>query len=200
MKKIIVASKSCDRSELFNRLNIPFKVIITHINEDIYKERISEPIELVKQLAKVKVLKAKEMLGNNEKGTVIIAADTIVELNGEIIGKAQNEAEAFKMLKSLVNSSHNLISGIAIAEIGNKKVIVDYDITVVTILDLSDDDIWDYIRIGEWKGRAGAYSSRDRASLFIKEIQGSPSNVIGSPMQKIFEILKKEFNLNLFEY
>jgi len=200
MKKIIVASKSCDRSELFNRLNIPFKVIITHINEDIYKERISEPIELVKQLAKVKVLKAKEMLGNNEKGTVVIAADTIVELNGEIIGKAQNEAEAFKMLKSLVNSSHNLISGIAITEIGNKKVIVDYDITVVTILDLSDDDIWDYIRIGEWKGRAGAYSSRDRASLFIKEIQGSPSNVIGLPMQKIFEILKKEFNLNLFEY
>ncbi|MBY9013213.1 MAG: septum formation protein Maf [Candidatus Lokiarchaeota archaeon] len=200
MKKIIVASKSSDRSELFNRLNIPFKVLITHINEDIYKERISEPIELVKQLAKVKVLKAKEMLGNNEKGTVIIAADTIVELNGEIIGKAQNEAEAFKMLKSLVNSSHNLISGIAITEIGNKKVIVDYDITVVTILDLSDDDIWDYIRIGEWKGRAGAYSSRDRASLFIKEIQGSPSNVIGLPMQKIFEILKKEFNLNLFEY
>jgi septum formation protein len=200
MKKIIVASKSSDRSELFNRLNIPFKVLITHINEDIYKERISEPIELVKQLAKVKVLKAKEMLGNNEKGTVIIAADTIVELNGEIIGKAQNEAEAFKMLKSLVNSSHNLISGIAITEIGNKKVIVDYDITVVTILDLSDDDIWDYVRIGEWKGRAGAYSSRDRASLFIKEIQGSPSNVIGLPMQKIFEILKKEFNLNLFEY
>ena len=200
MKKIIVASKSSDRSELFNRLNIPFKVLITHINEDIYKERISEPIELAKQLAKVKVLKAKEMLGNNEKGTVIIAADTIVELNGEIIGKAQNEAEAFKMLKSLVNSSHNLISGIAITEIGNKKVIVDYDITVVTILDLSDDDIWDYIRIGEWKGRAGAYSSRDRASLFIKEIQGSPSNVIGLPMQKIFEILKKEFNLNLFEY
>jgi len=200
MKKIIVASKSCDRSELFNRLNIPFKVIITHINEDIYKERISEPIELVKQLAKVKVLKAKEMLGNNEKGTVVIAADTIVELNGEIIGKAQNEAEAFKMLKSLVNSSHNLISGIAITEIGNKKVIVDYDITVVTILDLSDDDIWEYIRIGEWKGRTGAYSSRDRASLFIKEIQGSPSNVIGLPMQKIFEILKKEFNLNLFEY
>ena len=199
MKKIIVASKSSDRTELFNRLNIPFKVLITHINESEYKERISDPIELVKELAKVKVLKAKEMLGNNEKGTVVIAADTIVELNGEIIGKAKNETEAFKMLKTLANSSHNLITGIAITEIGDTKVVIDYDTTIVTILDLTENDIREYIRIGEWKGRAGAYSSRDRASLFIKEIQGSPSNVIGLPMQKVFTILKTEFNLNLFE-
>jgi len=199
MKKIIVASKSSDRTELFNRLNIPFKVLITNVNESEHKERIFDPIELVKELAKAKVLKAKEMLGNNEKGTVVIAADTIVELDGEIIGKAQNETEAFKMLKNLANSSHNLITGIAISEIGDVKVVLDYDITVVTILDLSDDDIWNYIRIGEWKGRAGAYSSRDRASLFIKEIQGSPSNVIGLPMQKVFAILKTEFNLNLLK-
>ena len=199
MKKIILASKSSDRSELIKRLNIPFEALNTNINESGYKERICEPIELVKELAKVKVLKAKEMLVNEEKGTVIIAADTIVELNGKIIGKAQNETEAFQMLKALANSSHNLITGIAITEIGDIKVVIDYDITVVTILDLSDDDIWSYIRIGEWKGRAGAYSSRDRASLFIKEIKGSPSNVIGLPMQKIFQILKADFNLNLFK-
>jgi len=199
MKKIILASKSIDRSELFNRLNISFEALSTQINESEFKKRISAPIELVKELAKVKVLKAKEMLVNEEKGTVVIAADTIVELNGKIIGKAQNEAEAFQMLKCLVNRSHNLITGIAITEIGDSKIIIDYDITIVTLLDLSNEDIRNYIRIGEWKGRAGAYSSRDRASLFIKEIQGSPSNVIGLPMQKIFEILKKEFNMNLFE-
>lgn len=199
MKKIILASKSSDRSELIKRLNIPFEALNTNINESVYKERISEPIELVKELAKAKALKAKELLVNEEKGTVVIAADTIVEFNGKIIGKAQNETKAFQMLKTLVNSSHNLITGIAITEVGDIKVVIDYDITVVTILDLSDDDIRDYIRIGEWKGRAGAYSSRDRASLFIKEIQGSPSNVIGLPMQKIFQILKAEFNLNLFK-
>ena len=190
MKKIVLASKSSDRSELINRLNIPFEALNTHINESDIKKRISEPIELIKELAKAKVLKAKEMLVNEEKGTVVIAADTIVELNGEIIGKAQNEAEAFKMLKTLVNCSHNLITGIAITEIGDTKVVIDYDVTVVTILDLSDDDIREYIRIGEWKGRAGAYSSRDRASLFIKEIQGSPSNVIGLPMQKVLLVMK----------
>jgi septum formation protein len=199
MKKIILASKSNDRSELFNRLNIPFEVLNTHINESDYKVRYFEPIELVKELAKAKVLIAKEMLVNEENGTVVIAADTIVELDGKIIGKAQNEIEAFKMLKTLTNRSHNLITGIAITEINKSKVVIDYDTTVVTLLNLSDEDIRRYIKTGEWIGRAGAYSSRDRASLFIKEVQGSPSNVIGLPMQKIFEILKKEFNLNLFE-
>ena len=199
MKKIILASKSSDRSELIKRLNISFEALNTNINENDYKDQFSDPIVLVKELAKAKALKAKDMLVNEEKGTVVIAADTIVELNGKIIGKAQNEAEAFQMLKGLANRSHNLITGIAITEIGDCKVLIDYDITVVTLLDLSDQDIRNYIRIGEWKGRAGAYSSRDRASLFIKEIQGSPSNVIGLPMQKIFEILKKEFNLNLFK-
>jgi septum formation protein len=103
------------------------------------------------------------------------------------------------MLKSLANRSHNLITGIAITSVDDTKIIIDYDTTVVTFLDLSDDDIRNYLKSEEWKGRAGAYSIRDRASLFVKEIRGSPSNVIGLPMQKIFKILKTEFNLNLFE-
>ncbi len=199
MKKIILASKSIDRSKILNRLNAPFEILSTNINESDYKDQYSDPIDLVRELAKAKALKAKELLKSEETGTVIIAADTIVEFNGKIIGKAQNEIEAFQILKSLTNRSHNLITGIALTVVDDPKIIVDYDITVVTFLDLSDDDIRNYIKFGEWKGRAGAYSIRDRASLFIKEIRGSPSNVIGLPMHKIFKILKSEFNLNLFE-
>jgi septum formation protein len=200
MKKIILASKSIDRSKILNRLNIPFEILTTNINESDYKDRYSNSIDLVKELAKAKVLKAKELLKNEEIGTVIIAADTIVEFNGKIIGKAQNEGEAFQILKFLANRSHNLITGIALTSVDDPKIIVDHDITVVTFTELSEDDIRNYIKIEEWKGRAGAYSIRDRASLFIKEIRGSPSNVIGLPMHKIFKILKCEFNLNLFEY
>ena len=199
MKKIILASKSIDRSEILNKLNISFETLNTNINESDYKDKFSNPIDLVKELAKAKALKAKELLKNESMEAIIIAADTIVELNGKIIGKAQNETEAFQILKSLTNRSHNLITGIALTDIDDPKIIVDYDITVVTFLDLSDDDIRNYIEIEEWKGRAGAYSIMDRASLFIKEIRGSPSNVIGLPMQKIFKILRSEFNLNLFE-
>ena len=199
MKKIILASKSIDRSKIFNRLNISFEILNTNINEGDYKDQYPDPIDLVKELAKVKALKAKELLKSEEIGTIIIAADTIVELNGKIIGKAQNEKKAFQIIKSLANRSHNLITGIALTSIDDPKIIVDYDITVVTLTELSEDDIRNYIKSEEWKGRAGAYSIRDRASLFIKEIRGSPSNVIGLPMHKIFKILKSEFNLNLFE-
>ncbi len=199
MKKIILASKSIDRSEILNKLNISFETLNTNINESDYKDKFSNPIDLVKELAKAKALKAKELLKNESMEAIIIAADTIVELNGKIIGKAQNETEAFQILKSLTNRSHNLITGIALTDIDDPKIIVDYDITVVTFLDLSDDDIRNYIEIEEWKGRAGAYSIMDRASLFIKEIRGSPSNVIGLPMHKIFKILRSEFNLNLFD-
>jgi len=199
MKKIILASKSIDRSEILNKLNISFETLNTNINESDYKDKFSNPIDLVKELAKAKALKAKELLKNESMEAIIIAADTIVELNSKIVGKAQNEREAFQILKSLANRSHNLITGIALTGVDGPKIIVDYDITVVTFLDLSDDDIRNYLKSDEWKGRAGAYSIRDKASLFIKEIQGSPSNVIGLPMQKIFKILRSEFNLNLFE-
>jgi septum formation protein len=199
MKRIILASKSVDRYKILNRLNISFETLDTNINESNYKDQYSDPIDLVKELAKAKALKAKELLRSEEIGTIIIAADTIVEFNGKIIGKAKNEIEAFQILKSLANRSHNLITGIAITSVDDTKIIIDYDTTVVTFLDLSDDDIRNYLKSEEWKGRAGAYSIRDRASLFVKEIRGSPSNVIGLPMQKIFKILKTEFNLNLFE-
>ena len=199
MRKIILASKSIDRSKILNRLNISFEILNTNINESDYRDRYSDPIDLVRELAKVKALKAKELLKSEEVGTIIIAADTIVEINGKIIGKAQNEIDAFQILKSLANRSHNLITGIALTSIDDPKIIVDYDITVVTFTELSEDDIRNYIKTEEWKGRAGAYSIRDGASLFIKEIRGSPSNVIGLPMHKIFKILKCEFNLNLLD-
>jgi len=199
MKKIILASKSIDRIKTFNHLNIPFETIITDIDEAYYKGIFSNPVELVKEIAKAKALKAKDLLKNKNMEAIIIAADTIVEFKGKVIGKAKNKAQAFQILKSLINRSHNLITGVAITELNDPKVVVDYDCTIVTFLDISDNEIRNYINTEEWKGRAGAYSIRDRASLFIKEIRGSPSNVIGLPMQKIFEILKKDFGLNLFD-
>jgi len=200
MKKIILASKSIDRKKLFNRLNIPFETIITDIDEGYYKGIFSNPVELVKEIAKAKALKAKNLVKNKNIEAIIIAADTVVEFKGKIIGKAKNKAQAFQILKSLINSSHNLLTGVAITELNDPKVVVDYDCTIVTFLDISDNEIRNYINTEEWKGRAGAYSIRDRASLFIKEIRGSPSNVIGLPMQKIFQILKKDFGLNLFNF
>lgn len=199
LKKLILASKSVDRTWILKQAGISFEVIAPNINEEEYKMKISDPIELSKSLAEAKAISVKNLLVNEDIDFIIIAADTIVEINGTIIGKAKNETEAFEILKKLVGKSHNLITGIAICESSTSKIIVDYDITSVEFLALSEEEIAGYIKTNEWKGRAGAYSIRDKASLFINKINGSSSNVIGLPMQKLYRILKEKFFINLFQ-
>ena len=198
MRKIVLASKSIDRSELLNRIGIPFEVLVSDIDEEKFKKRISDPILLVKELAKAKLLYVKEKLFMKNSQALIIAADTVVELNGVIIGKAKNPEEAFKIIKNLVGKSHNLITGIAITKTDDPKIVVDYDTTSVEFITLSDAEIENYVKTNEWKGRAGAYSVNDKASLFISKISGSSSNVTGLPMHKIYEIIKTDFGLSLF--
>jgi len=194
MKDIVLASQSIDRSELLKNAKIPFEIAITNVNEEEYKKRIKDPIKLVIELAKAKVLDVKNKL---KIDSIVIAADTVIELNGEIIGKASDESDAFNILKKLNNKAHNLITGIAITETNNPKIIYDHNITIVEFLNLSDEELWNYVKTEEWKGRAGAYSIKDKASFFIRIIKGSPTNVIGLPMHRIFEILKNEFGINL---
>jgi septum formation protein len=199
MKKIILASKSNDRSEILKRAGIPFEVLVTHVDEQKYKKRYSNPITLVKKLAEAKANFARKEVSKRKLDAIIIAADTIVVLEGEVIGKPQSEEEAFTTLKKLIGRNHELVTGIAITETNNLKIIIDSDVTYVQFIKLSDQEIRSYIKANEWKGRAGAYSIGDKASLFIKKIEGSSSNVIGFPMHKLFEILRREFKLNLLQ-
>ncbi len=200
MKKIILASKSPDRSEILKRAGISFQIFLTQVNEDKYKSRISDSIKLVEELAKQKALHAKKVIHSLEDEYIFIGADTIVEYQGEIIGKPSNEQDAFEMLRKLQGSKHSLITGIALTESSSPKISIDHDVTTVQLLPLTDDELWEYIKSGEWQGRAGAYSLNDRAALFVDRIIGSSSNVIGLPLHKVFHILKQDFNLNLLQY
>ncbi|MHA1341974.1 MAG: nucleoside triphosphate pyrophosphatase [Promethearchaeota archaeon] len=207
IKNIILASGSRDRKNLLENLKINFKVIISDFEE--YVDENLEPEQLAVILAegklnsvlkKIQVLKELEewkYFFNNDY--IIIAADTIVEYNSEIIGKAKNKDDAFKILKKLSGNSHYLITGFVVFDSESQKIIKDFAKTEVVFNKLSDEDIWNYINNStEYQNRAGAYSLRERASLFIKEIKGSPSNVIGLPLEKIYSILKK-FNLDILQ-
>ena len=200
MTKIILASKSFDRKEIFKRAKVSVSILATNIDEEYYKSKFKDAYKLVQELAKQKALKAKELLNIKEKEAIIIAADTVVLFREQLIGKAKNKDQAFRMLKRLQGESHNLITGVAVTHTSSSKLIIDYNSTLVEFSPLSNEEIRLYLKSDEWKGRAGAYSIMDKASIFIKSINGSPSNVIGLPMQKLYEILKKEFNLNLFDY
>lgn len=195
--QIILASKSKDRKKILKNLGIPFKVKVSDIDEGHHKESIKDPILLVQKLAELKALNLKEKIGIKDAPGIIIAADTVVEYKGEIVGKAKTEQEAFKILNFLSGKKHNLITGYALVDLSKEKSYVNYDLTQVKFLKLSKNDIWNYIKTEEWKGRAGAYSLRERASLFVEWINGSFSNVLGLPIDKIYPILKAKFEIDL---
>jgi septum formation protein len=200
MENIILASKSIDRQKILHNARIPIEVLATDVDEEKYKEKFSDAIMLAKELAKAKALYAKNLLNKSDRDVFIIAADTLVELNGEIIGKAKTEQNAFNILKKLTGNLHSLITGIAVTKTFTPKLINDYESTDVKFVKLTDNEINNYLKSNEWQGRAGAYAITERASLFIEYIRGSFSNVIGLPLHKLFLIFKEHFKLNLLNY
>ncbi|MFW9950455.1 MAG: nucleoside triphosphate pyrophosphatase [Candidatus Thorarchaeota archaeon] len=199
MKKIILASRSKDREELLKLIKIPFVGIFSKVDEEFYKTKFSNPYKLVQELAKAKAIDIKNKFNKNDSDALVIAADTIVEIDGIIIGKPVNKEHAFEILNKLNNRAHNLITGLAVTEISTPKLVSDYDKTIVHFSYITNDEIKSYLETNEWKDRAGAYSIKDKAALFINSIQGSYSNVIGLPLNKLFKICKEEFNFNLLK-
>ncbi|MFO8019988.1 MAG: Maf family protein [Promethearchaeia archaeon] len=197
--RVILASQSRDRKKLLQRIGIPFEIKVSNINEDKYKIEVTDPIKLVKVLAKQKAINVKKTT-KKEPASLIIAADTIVEYKNRVIGKAKDKEDAFTILKELMGKDHRLLTGIAITHSQKDEILTDYDITKVTFSSLEDEQIRYYIQSNEWKGRAGAYSIREKASLFIEKIEGSPSNVIGFPMHKLYSLVKNTYSIDLLNF
>ncbi|QEE15146.1 nucleoside triphosphate pyrophosphatase [Promethearchaeum syntrophicum] len=186
--KLILASKSRDRKKLFDRAQIPVDIIPSDFDEKSIHEW--DPKELVKKIAIAKakkvMLKWNGNLENRNKPAIIIAADTMVLLDGNLIGKAQNKEQAFKILTQLSGKKHELLTGVAIIHSVSQKISVFLDISIVQFQILTPSEIQQYLdATDEYIGRAGAYSLYDRASLFIDFVEGSPTNVLGLPMAKL---------------
>ncbi len=186
--KLILASKSRDRKKLFERAQIPIEIIPSDFDEKSIQE--SDPNDLVKKIA---IAKAKRVMEkwNDDKGNrnipaIIIAADTMVLLDGNLIGKAQTKEQAFKILSQLSGKKHELLTGVAIIHSISKKIRSFIDISIVQFQSLTSSELQSYLDSSdEYIGRAGAYSLYDRASLFIDFVEGSPTNVLGLPMAKL---------------
>ena len=204
IKKIILASGSRDRKQILELLKIPFKIIVSDYDED--KSIKLVPTDLSIYLANGKLNAVKDKIENDKKfsylidpGYIIIAADTIVSFNNTVIGKAKDKDDAFRILKSFSGEKHELITGTVLYDSESGQTVEFSDTTEVEFENLSDNEVLSYLNNSEeYKGRAGAYSLRERAGLFIKSINGSPSNVIGLPVDKIYQNLKN-FGVNLLE-
>jgi len=114
----------------------------------------------------------------------VLGADTVVETDGEILGKPETESEAIEMLGRLVGRSHHVITAFSIR--GPNGYRCDRsETTEVLMRPVDAEEIWDYVRAGEWRGKAGAYAVQGMAAAFVAEVRGSVTNVIGLPLSEV---------------
>ena len=187
MPKFILASTSPRRIEILKKLNIPFTSVPSGYEENTYN---IEPENLVMKLSEGKAQNVLKNYINDD--AVIIAADTIVSFCGNILGKPKDKEDAFRILKSLSGQKNDVITAICIyrAYKNNIKRYNDFERTEVFFNDMTDDEINSYISTGEPMDKAGAYGIQGYGSLFIKKIIGSYYNVVGLPIEKLYNALR----------
>lgn len=179
-----MASTSPRRAEILRKQRIDFEVISP---DNIEEEKTSaDPIKHVLELSKKKV----ESVSDKVQEGLILGADTIVVLNGEILGKPMDQADAERILKKLSGKTHRVYTGLTLMDKTSGKILSAYDCTEVKFNKLDQDDIRKYIGTGEPMDKAGAYGIQGMGSFLVNRIKGNLDNVIGLPMQKFEEIVK----------
>lgn len=191
--KFVLASGSPRRKELLENLKVKFDVVVSDADEENVPKDLP-PQLYVQELAVIKGTSVAAGLGKNE---YVIAADTIVVCNGEIIGKPRDEADAVRILQMLSGNTHSVYTGFSVTEAKNGKTVSGYEVTAVHFRELSEGEIADYISSGEPYDKAGAYGIQGRAGIFIDRIDGDFFNVVGLPLCALNNMIKKEFNISL---
>ncbi len=191
MEKIILASNSPRRREILGEF-IDLDIKTKEINE--IKDDSFSPWTTVMGLAFEKGI---EVAKDNEDSTVL-SADTLVELDGKLLGKPKSREEAKIMIESLSGRSHNVYTGYAIFKLSEKIKYVNYEKSSVKFYKLSDLEIENYLDTLEYKDKAGAYGIQGKGSLLVEEIRGDYFNIVGLPIGKINRDLIRLFNFNLW--
>ncbi|MCU0413273.1 MAG: Maf family protein [Ignavibacteriaceae bacterium] len=184
--QIYLASKSPRRRKLLKQLGIKFKSFSVNSTEDFLDGE--HPVECVKRIAVEKMDLAKKRVNNS----IIITADTIVVLNGKVIGKPSNKNDALKILSLLSGKVHIVYTGFCVFNQTTNKLLLDYERTEVEFRKLTKDEIADYVDGGSPMDKAGAYGIQDDfGAVFVKRINGCYYNVVGLPLTKLYNALRK---------
>ena len=186
--KIILASKSPRRHELMNLGRFEYEILVSD-----EEEKIDETLTIEEQSKKLALDKAKIIFDNTQGDRAIIGADTIVVNNNEIYGKPKDRQDAIRMLKNLQGKTHRVYTSIAILieNNGEYKEYNELHETKITVKSMSDYEISRYITDTNPYDKAGAYAIQGEFALFIEKIEGSYTNVVGLPIERVYEILKE---------
>ncbi len=185
MKKIILASKSPRRKAMMADAGFEFETISADIDETINVELDLE--EEIVRLAKEKVAAVKAL--TNDEKAIIVGADTLVEVGGEVLGKPENADMAKEMLKKLSGATHRVLTGVSIYN--NGDFLEWCEVSKVKFKVLSNEEIEEYILTGECMDKAGAYGIQDKEDQFVVEIEGDYNSIVGMPISKVKRKLDK---------
>lgn len=182
MRKIILASTSPRRKELLEQMGIPFEIETSDVEEVLKEDCTIE--EAIEHIAYTKAFPVFE----KHEDCVVIGADTIVYLNGEVLGKPHNEDQAISMLQSLSGKTHQVITGVAILSKEKKELFSI--VSDVTFYDLSEEDIKAYVGSKEPLDKAGAYGIQGKGAFLVAKIVGDYYNIVGLPIAEVTRRLK----------
>jgi septum formation protein len=184
--RIVLASASPRRSELLASAGFSFDVLPTDVDESVRPGE--RPADYVRRLAVEKSARALEMTAS-AVDEIIVAADTTVVVDEEILGKPVDDADAARMLRLLSGRSHLVLTGVSVRSRGVQLDGVDE--TRVFVQPLTHHDVEWYVGSGEGRDKAGGYAIQGLASRFIPRIEGSYSNVVGLPVALVDQLLRK---------
>ena len=176
---IVLASASPRRKKLLAEAGYKFTVSVPKINESAFPAEGVNPCEYAKRLA---LAKAKNVAAGFPD-CLVIGADTVVDFNGEIIGKPADSNEAEQITRKLFSAPHKVITAVAIVRLSDGTEIVESDATTVYPKKLTDEQIAEHIKGESWRDKAGAYAIQEGGDEFIERIEGSLTSVMGLPME-----------------
>ena len=183
---IVLASASPRRRELMEMLRVKDLEIRPARGEELWPEHAG-PGELVMALS---AAKAREVAGRSEAGDLVIGADTIVWIDGRALGKPHSREEAAAMLHRLSGAEHEVYTGVTLIRDGEEHS--EYERSLVRFRPLTDEEIWRYIDTGEPMDKAGAYGAQGLGALLVERIEGDFFNVMGLPLCRLGQMLKKQ--------
>lgn len=185
--RIILASQSPRRRELFEKLGVPFEVMVSEEEEKIMS---SNPKEVTYQLSGQKA----QVIAIQMEDGIVVGADTVVALEGKILGKPKDREDAINMIRSLQGKTHMVYTGVTILKKVQGKIvdkITFSEETKVFVASMSDEEILGYVETEEPYDKAGGYGIQGRFSKYIERIEGDYFNVVGLPIHRVYAVMKE---------
>jgi septum formation protein len=185
--RIILASKSPRRAEILRAVGWEFETQAANIDETRHESE--DAISYVKRLAQEKAATIAQRVPDG----VVLGADTVVVIGGEILGQPRDDEDARRMLTLLSGKWHEVLTGVALVRC-ESETLIDHESTRVRFCELSREEIDWYVSTGEPRDKAGAYAIQGRGGIFIEGIEGDYFNIVGLPVRLVYEMMQRNAN------